>query len=316
MVADVSNFEAVDAPPAYIVAAPSTNRRAKSQGASFRADTRMPGTATIQLPARIPESCVMESARAYSVTPLLLLAMVKVDGSMVLDSGGDDGTRVARMRELYRPYVVKASQITGVPAALIDSVITVESSYNQQAVSPKGAIGLMQLMPGTASGLGVNPRDTWQNILGGSKYLAELGVQFNWDLNLMIASYNAGPKAVTKYGYRVPPYDETQAYVPKVMAIYSAVATAKSDPAAESFSNSDWAHQLEKKFNVSRSAFATNVCTALKGMAYAIRVEIDRANGDIWKAVGVVHSSDQKKRQIYISRVKFAQKQMALSGSY
>ena len=121
--------------------------------------------------------------------------------------------------------VNRAAGVTGVPAALIDAVITHESGYNQKAVSPAGAIGLMQLMPGTASSLGVNPRNGEENIMGGARYLAMLMRQFSGSLQLVLAAYNAGPAAVTKYGYRIPAYKETMAYVPKVMATYASLSS-------------------------------------------------------------------------------------------
>jgi len=317
MVADVYNSEPLEPASMYVAPAPDL-RSAKGRQDKFviRADTKIPKEATIRIPDRIPEECVTTYAQKYDVTPLLLLAMVKVDGDLIRSYDGEESARILKMRSLYAPYVNKASAMTSVPAALIDAVITVESSYNQSAVSPKGAIGLMQLMPGTARTLGVNPRNVWENIYGGARYLAILGDQFSWNLNLMIAGYNAGPNAVTKYGGRVPPYDETQNYVPRVMAIYSSVANSSNDPASSPFSTSDWAKQLEVKFNIPKSTFANNVCEALRGMSYAIRTEINRAGGDVWKAVGNYRSDNPKLKQIYVSRVKFVHKQMVLKGSF
>lgn len=104
---------------------------------------------------------------------------------------------------------------------LIHAVIHVESAYKTQAKSHKGAQGLMQLMPATANRLGIkNSYDPAQNIEGGAKYLRELLTQFNNDISLALAAYNAGEQAVIKYGNKIPPYKETQAYVPKVMNIY------------------------------------------------------------------------------------------------
>lgn len=317
MVADVYNSEPIEPTSMYVAPAPQIrSTKAKQDLFVIRADTKIPKEATIKLPDRIPAECVTTYAQKYSVTPLLLLALVKVDGDLIRSTEGGDSARIIKMRSVYAPYVNKASTLTAVPAALIDAVITAESSYNQGAISPKGAIGLMQLMPGTARSLGVDPRDPWQNIYGGARYLAMLGEQFSWNLNLVIASYNAGPNAVNKYGGRVPPYDETQIYVPRVMAIYSAVANSGNDSASSPFSTSDWAKQLEVKFNIPKSTFASNVCEALRGMAYAIRTEINSAGGDVWKGVGNFHSDIPKLKQIYISRVKFAHKQMVLKGSF
>jgi soluble lytic murein transglycosylase len=103
---------------------------------------------------------------------------------------------------------------------LVRAVIQVESGYNASALSNKGAMGLMQLMPGTARELGVSdPYDPDENIHGGTAYLRQLLDQFEERIELAIAAYNAGPNAVKKYG-GVPPYDETVDYVQRVIALY------------------------------------------------------------------------------------------------
>jgi soluble lytic murein transglycosylase-like protein len=105
--------------------------------------------------------------------------------------------------------------------ALIRAVIHVESRFNPKAVSPKGATGLMQLMPGTARRFGVaDAKDPAQNIHGGTNYLRVLLDLFNGDLRLALAAYNAGEGAVLKYNRRIPPYEETQEYVQLVLGRY------------------------------------------------------------------------------------------------
>lgn len=107
---------------------------------------------------------------------------------------------------------------------LIHAVMHVESAYKVKARSSKGAQGLMQLMPATANRLGVkNIHDPAQNIEGGARYLRELLNLFKNDVSLAVAAYNAGENAVIKYGNKIPPYKETQAYVPKVVNIYQAL---------------------------------------------------------------------------------------------
>jgi soluble lytic murein transglycosylase-like protein len=120
--------------------------------------------------------------------------------------------------------IEQSAQNNQLDKELIHAVIHVESAFKVQAKSYKGAQGLMQLMPATASRLGVkNSYDPAQNIEGGAKYLKELLTLFNNDLTLVIAAYNAGENAVIKYGNKIPPYKETQAYVPKVLNIYNAL---------------------------------------------------------------------------------------------
>jgi soluble lytic murein transglycosylase-like protein len=105
----------------------------------------------------------------------------------------------------------------GLRAELVRAVIQVESAFNPRARSPKGAMGLMQLMPATASDFGVsNPYDPEQNIRGGVAYLRWLIDRFDGDEVLALAAYNAGPGTVAKYGRTVPPYRETRAYLQKV----------------------------------------------------------------------------------------------------
>jgi soluble lytic murein transglycosylase-like protein len=109
-----------------------------------------------------------------------------------------------------------------VDPALLHAVVTVESGYNARALSPKGAVGLMQLMPDTARRYAV--RDIWdplQNLRGGARYLRDLLMMFNDNLSLALAAYNAGEKAVIRAGHRIPPFAETRNYVPRVLEHYS-----------------------------------------------------------------------------------------------
>ena len=115
--------------------------------------------------------------------------------------------------------VLKVAQEVDVSPHLLHAVIAVESAYDARAVSPKGAQGLMQLMPATSQRFGVrDPFDPHENVRGGARYLKTLLAQFNGDLQLTLAAYNAGENAVVRYGNRVPPFAETQKYVPKVIA--------------------------------------------------------------------------------------------------
>lgn len=118
---------------------------------------------------------------------------------------------------------------------LVNSVIKAESGFNVRAVSPKGAQGLMQLMPGTATQLGVpNAFDPQANIEGGTKYLRELLERYNFDLVKALAAYNAGPQRVEKFG-GVPPFYETRAYVARIVRDFNKKKAAQ-DKASQSAS--------------------------------------------------------------------------------
>jgi hypothetical protein len=121
----------------------------------------------------------------------------------------------------YRHIVHEKASAYNIDPSLIKAVIKTESNWNSRAISRKGAIGLMQLMPSTASDMNVrNPFDPEENIEGGTKYLKYLLEKFNGDLTLALAAYNAGPKVVEKCGY-VPPITETRHYVDKVLSLYN-----------------------------------------------------------------------------------------------
>ena len=121
----------------------------------------------------------------------------------------------------YAAIVDAASRAHGVEAALVHAVIFAESSYDPDARSPAGAAGLMQLMPITAKHYGVKDLfDPTQNIQGGVTFLRDLLRQFNGNVELALAAYNAGSTAVVRAGNRIPPLAETQAYVPKVIDHY------------------------------------------------------------------------------------------------
>jgi soluble lytic murein transglycosylase-like protein len=120
--------------------------------------------------------------------------------------------------ELHRLIADVAAQVQIAPE-LLHAVIAAESSYNPRALSSRGAIGLMQLLPATARRFGASdPYVARQNVLAGASYLKWLMAQFHNDLELVLAAYNAGEQAVVRAGHRIPPYAETQAYVPRVLA--------------------------------------------------------------------------------------------------
>jgi soluble lytic murein transglycosylase-like protein len=138
-----------------------------------------------------------------------------------LRAGGERSLQVqagANEHQQIKTSIVKAAQKYNLPAKLITSVIRAESDFQIKAVSHAGAQGLMQLMPETASKLGVqNPFDIEENIDGGCRYLRKMLDSFGGDIKLALAAYNAGPEAVIKYGGKVPPYRETRQYVKRVL---------------------------------------------------------------------------------------------------
>ena len=123
-----------------------------------------------------------------------------------------------------REMIHAAAKANGLPPKIVESIASVESGFKTNAVSPKGAIGVMQLMPGTARQLGVDPNDVEQNIQGGARLLRDLLIRYENDpdqLRKALAAYNAGPGAVARHG-GIPPYKETQDYVRKVLRKFDA----------------------------------------------------------------------------------------------
>jgi soluble lytic murein transglycosylase-like protein len=118
-----------------------------------------------------------------------------------------------------RTMVRDAASRVGLPPAFVESVAKTESGFNPSAVSPKGAVGVMQLMPATAKALGADPADPAQNIEAGARLLRELLIKYEGDVVKALAAYNAGEAAVDRY-QGVPPYPETQHYVNTVVRDY------------------------------------------------------------------------------------------------
>lgn len=130
------------------------------------------------------------------------------------------GTIPACHREAYEPIIASTSEHFTVDSDLVRAVIKAESNFNPQAISPKGALGLMQLMPGTAQEMGVaDPFDPVENIRGGVRYLSRLLTTLNGDFPLALAAYNAGPSRVIGQN-KIPPIRETRDYVERVLNYY------------------------------------------------------------------------------------------------
>lgn len=143
-----------------------------------------------------------------------------MDTAVANDTEADTSTEVSSTSTSLSAIFQEAATTYGIDVNLLEAVAKQESNFNPDATSSSGAMGVMQLMPGTASSLGVeDPYDAYQNIMGGAKYLSQMLARYNGDTTLALAAYNAGPGNVDKYG-GVPPFEETQNYVTKVTAYY------------------------------------------------------------------------------------------------
>ena len=147
-----------------------------------------------------------------------LLALSSED---MTESGQHYDLRILARATQYDSIIEKAAVSAALEPNLLRAVIVVESGFNSRAVSKRGAVGLMQLMPATATRFGVsNPFDPKENVHGGARYLKFLIDRFGQNIRLALAAYNAGEEAVDRNGGQIPPFTETMAYVPRVLKIY------------------------------------------------------------------------------------------------
>jgi len=197
-----------------------------------------PAMAQIYVGSSGADSAVVLSNFQTTDTPVLLVddpaARAKPAPSVV-----DKPARAAQSTTLQLPaapaelkrLVADVAAEVQISPNLLHAVIAAESAYNPRALSPKGAVGLMQLMPATAARFGAqDPYVARQNVRAGASYLKWLMARFRDDMELVLAAYNAGEQAVLKAGNRIPPYPETQAYVPRVLGYLRCASSASCAP--------------------------------------------------------------------------------------
>src|SRR5580692_3361680 len=184
--------------------------------------TLMLGAASAGAHSKIYTYLDSDGVRHYTDVPddnrYKLLALSNHD---ITESGDHYNPAVLARATQYDAIIENAAVSSAVEANLLRAVIVVESGFNSRAVSKRGAVGLMQLMPATANRFGVsNLYDPKQNIRAGALYLKFLMDRFGQNVRLALAAYNAGEDAVDRNGGQIPPFSETMAYVPRVLKIY------------------------------------------------------------------------------------------------
>ena len=187
----------------------STRRASKTSLSTMNVDANKAGQ-VLSAPTDNPRPLVAPTVLVYDS-----LAGASVNSSSALRGYTTGNTQVDQ-------YLINSATNNGVDPLLLYSIMHQESSFKLHAISPKGARGLMQLMPFTAMRYGVtNIFDPRQNIEGGARYVRFLLDHFDGDINLVLAGYNAGEGAVEKYGWHIPPYSETQEYVRRISRRYA-----------------------------------------------------------------------------------------------
>ena len=163
------------------------------------------------------EDLIMQAAYEYGVEPQVVQGIIAYINQH--QTPAQISSDLSAESNSVEDLIAQAARDYGVDPQLVRAIAIAESDMNQDEISDVGAIGVMQLMPETAAGLGVNPYNTDENIAAGTKYLRQMLDTFDGNVPLAVAAYNAGPGAVKRYG-GIPPYSETKNYVGRVMDMY------------------------------------------------------------------------------------------------
>ncbi len=183
--------------------------------------------AALALAVAMPASAQVIAVGPEGVTHISGPVVVTPEGATPI-TRSEHKAPVSSKQAAAAPLLENAGDAADISPRLLEAIAYVESRFNTKAVSPKGAVGMMQLMPATAKELGVDPHDPQENARGGADYLRRRVTMFGNNVELAVAAYNAGPSAVLKYG-GVPPYAETRAYVDAVMEYLAKSSVPETD---------------------------------------------------------------------------------------
>ncbi|MFZ1700623.1 MAG: lytic transglycosylase domain-containing protein [Pyrinomonadaceae bacterium] len=210
--------------PAYIPVAATIQAKSTKVSSRLNNTKKYVKPTAISAPTKSTRTARMDVSEGLADREMLNSALNSTGGRFSMASNaGMKGFTTGNV--VFDSYIVDSSRRYGIDPLLIYAQMHQESSFKLKALSNKGASGLMQLMPATARRLGVtNIYDPKQNIDGGVKYMRMLLDMFNGDVTLALAGYNAGEGAVMKYGYNVPPYNETREYVRRISARYASIS--------------------------------------------------------------------------------------------